>query len=707
MWAALCSALGCAESAAPPCTKDPWSCGTLVPGTIPAPYQGMREADEPFQGLPKGEEQRARLCERLTRDHVGGVVAQKFCGASPPRIESISDALDVLGLGFHGTNRPGTPIVAGAPHNPDFAFIGHSMALTRRTTNVLNPRTIIMTPTGAHTDPEPGFVVAAFTRGDRFLEIITDDPKTREIHFFLLTFELPCSLAGGCPPAYLFSPAIEVGWQEVTLYDETDLENTQMDCLRCHISGWRKNPKPKKSPLMFELNPLWRHWLYSPVDYAGWTAKPFGPGPFVTPLQDFLDAHGETEPQAGVPGWLKRNSRPMSLQCLIEGNGYGNGFDAAAIDRDGRGEGMFESFYNKTLASELAAMQLTGEIFAAPSALTDPADPKLIETVSEAYRAFIADPSRPFPDLMSIIPPENVAELGITSPEGIGPAARLVQACTECHHFGLNQTLSRARFHLSLAGLPVAELREAQRRINLPLEDLEAMPPTRVRELTGAQRAEVTAYLQQIIDGRDAPEDVPLSPNPARFSGAAEDVAPTALLLRAVDGTATAAPVEYFFDELTGGPGADDSGWQLSPFYLDRGLSPKTEYRYTVRMRNSRAVEGAPSDVLVVTTHFVVEFCYPPEVDSDCDHVTNADEATGDTDGDGLVDVLDRDDDNDTLPTFEEYMEGLKWGHDRDGDGLPNWLDLDSDGDGSPDGADNGNDTDGDGLVNWLDTDSP
>jgi hypothetical protein len=46
-------------------------------------------------------------------------------------------------------------------------------------------------------------------------------------------------------------------------------------------------------------------------------------------------------------------------------------------------------------------------------------------------------------------------------------------------------------------------------------------------------------------------------------------------------------PVEYFFDETTGGPGAMDSGWQTSTNYTDSGLDAGTEYTYTVQSRDS------------------------------------------------------------------------------------------------------------------------
>jgi DUF1680 family protein len=47
-----------------------------------------------------------------------------------------------------------------------------------------------------------------------------------------------------------------------------------------------------------------------------------------------------------------------------------------------------------------------------------------------------------------------------------------------------------------------------------------------------------------------------------------------------------AGPVEYYFDEQTGHPGGDDSGWQADPVYVDRGLEPDTQYAYRVLTRS-------------------------------------------------------------------------------------------------------------------------
>lgn len=47
--------------------------------------------------------------------------------------------------------------------------------------------------------------------------------------------------------------------------------------------------------------------------------------------------------------------------------------------------------------------------------------------------------------------------------------------------------------------------------------------------------------------------------------------------------------VEYYFEETTGHPGGDSSGWQSSPYYTDSGLQPGYVYSYRVKARDLSA----------------------------------------------------------------------------------------------------------------------
>jgi cysteine-rich repeat protein len=94
------------------------------------------------------------------------------------------------------------------------------------------------------------------------------------------------------------------------------------------------------------------------------------------------------------------------------------------------------------------------------------------------------------------------------------------------------------------------------------------------------------------------------------------------------------------------------------------------------------------------------------DVDDDGDGVPDDEEGNGtdvsvDTDGDGVPDYADPDDVACTDEGLDGVCDSLPASVDLDGDGIPNHLDLDSDGDGVPD-ATEGHDADGDGLADAV-----
>ncbi|MEM7125434.1 MAG: hypothetical protein AAF702_03850 [Chloroflexota bacterium] len=102
----------------------------------------------------------------------------------------------------------------------------------------------------------------------------------------------------------------------------------------------------------------------------------------------------------------------------------------------------------------------------------------------------------------------------------------------------------------------------------------------------------------------------------------------------------------------------------------------------------------------------------PTDADSDGDSLLDSVEVginwyvPLNTDGDELINALDPDDDNDTIPTIIEVADGatdVVAGADVDQDGLPNWHDTESDGDGKEDESELTGDEDGDGIPNYLD----
>ncbi len=93
--------------------------------------------------------------------------------------------------------------------------------------------------------------------------------------------------------------------------------------------------------------------------------------------------------------------------------------------------------------------------------------------------------------------------------------------------------------------------------------------------------------------------------------------------------------------------------------------------------------------------------CTDVDLDGIADEIDPEIAVLADTDGDGIVDLLDDDDDNDGILDIDEGA-GLV---DTDGDGLPDSIDTDSDNDNIPD-ADETGDSDGDGILDSQEPDN-
>jgi len=82
------------------------------------------------------------------------------------------------------------------------------------------------------------------------------------------------------------------------------------------------------------------------------------------------------------------------------------------------------------------------------------------------------------------------------------------------------------------------------------------------------------------------PDTDPPTPDPMTWASV-----PTADDHDSISMTATTATdpsgVSYYFDEITGNSGGSDSGWQPGTSYNDDGLSPETQYTYTVIARDN------------------------------------------------------------------------------------------------------------------------
>lgn len=420
--------------------------------TIESPQLALVSSD-PLAHLPKGEAQRKILCQTPSQDRVREV----FCSATPPVIRSLTELQQALGLSLD--NRRGSRV--------GFVFTAASSSLVAQQTSSINPRLILFTR-----DEVQSLVTLGFVRGEQFAEIAARDPVSGQINFFLVEFTQACNQApGGCTPGELLTPAVESNWTEVSIYQESDVENTILDCLQCHQPGGVGTPKMLR---MQELRNPWMHFMRD--NTAGGQQL----------LADFRTAKGN-ETYAGIPANRAADSDPAQLENLVRAAGFGNQpneFNSTAIGgRGGTGTAAVSSAPEAWAPLYEGFVQ--GRFIAPPFHRLRPSDPEKLASMTAAYQAYTAGTlaAEDLPDIRKIHAEGDLRDLGFQVKAGLSGEQILIQACHQCHHPALNANITRAKFSTDLSRLDCKERQVAIDRLRLAEHDVKIMPPQRFRKL--------------------------------------------------------------------------------------------------------------------------------------------------------------------------------------------------------------------------------
>ncbi len=130
----------------------------------------------------------------------------------------------------------------------------------------------------------------------------------------------------------------------------------------------------------------------------------------------------------------------------------------------------------------------------------------------------------------------------------------------------------------------------------------------RVRARDAAGNMTRWSYIGYAVAG-ELVDRKPPTPNPMTWH-TQPTAAETSASMRATTATDESGGVQYYFEETTGMPGGDDSGWQNQPTYTDSGLMTGTQYAYRVKARDIsqwRNETGWSSTVAVIPQPGVVE----------------------------------------------------------------------------------------------------
>lgn len=443
--------------------------------SVASPTPFLRLPD-PIANLPRGAQQLARLCARGGDD----AVTDAFCSGKTPRVTSLVELLALLDVDprvYSGGSR-------------GFAITGHSTSLSKRSVSAINPRVLFIHLESA-TEP---LLAVAFARGETIVEIVTRDRVQHDLQFYLVAFELPCSLAGReCTPGELLTPAIERDWQGMDVYHEEDLKNTPIDCRVCHQTA---GPGTAKILRMQEFETPWTHWFDEQT--RGGRAL----------LADYDAAHG-TESYAGIPGSLIIQARGGLASAFVSIGGsqlQPNEFVSKRIEDEVELSAPEQPMSNLKRGESqtwraLYQAALRAEAIPVPYHDVKITDPVKLARMQQAYAEYRAGrlAQHALPDIRDVLPddPNVLAETGFLLDERLDDRALLTAACGLCHNARLDQSLSRARFHTDLERLSADEKQTAIDRLMLPADDPLAMPPRRIHAMTDAARARLVALLRK------------------------------------------------------------------------------------------------------------------------------------------------------------------------------------------------------------------
>lgn len=422
-------------------------------------------------------------------------VKKAFCDgpnrkAPLPNITSLAQLEALLGL---------------TPENSAFALTGQSSSLVIKSVNPLLPRIVVF-----HEDPRavPDYIAIGFVRDKHsFIEILAKDPSdpnpATNLRFYLFVYRHSCELqTGGCTNADFFTETIESNWipGAYSIFTDDDLENTFLDCKRCHQPGGPGTPRFAR---MQEKVIPWAHW-FSPDSLTSVVGQ--------TMIDTYRAAFGNL-PYAGRN---VANSEPNKLEIFMDLGGHSelqnNMYDSDIIQNEviandpqqpARSFPVGESAEWRRIFNEYKA----GRAINVPHVNVLPTNADSLADMTLAYQNLLAGnmAREDFPNPQNIFLESHAWMMGQYAEPGSTVQEILNQSCVPCHNPQLDQTLSRARFVATdLTANTSAELKLAINRLQMEEDKLLHMPPVLMKRLLAQDKITLINEMQSIIDQRNA-----------------------------------------------------------------------------------------------------------------------------------------------------------------------------------------------------------
>lgn len=431
--------------------------------TLPA----VSHPEQELAGFATREQQYERLCS-LNRDDD---FVRRVCTTERPEITSLKGLIALLGL----------------DENAAFALTANSTSLVMRSVSAVNPRAVIFPKVVGDDLPPPELNIVSFVRGEPFVEIAARNSQG-DYNFYLMVFERQCDYEAGCDLASRFTEEIESGWTAYSIYPESDLKDTPLDCMSCHQPGGHGTPTILR---MQEFRSPWLHWF--PQKFSQRTPSD------IVLLPQFLEAHGVDQQYAGIP--------IATIETAVaEGSG-------AHLEELLRSEGqaeqpnVFDPFIERELAESgqserwdaLYAAFLNAEAISVPFPGVDPADPALRQAVVKSYVDVVsgAAPRESLLSMNDLFTGEARVMLGIVPPPDADGKTVLNVACGRCHDGRGDPSLVRSAFNVKALDQMSREIKDrAVERMQAGQDARAVMPPRRFGPLPPDAIARAIAELQ-------------------------------------------------------------------------------------------------------------------------------------------------------------------------------------------------------------------
>jgi MYXO-CTERM domain-containing protein len=415
--------------------------------------------------------------ERICARGRGDSFAKALCGGGQrPEIRDMAELLELVGLGDRQ-----------ASARRAFALTGNSTSLVAMSVSAINPRILVFPRVGADLKRPDTMTAVGFVRGERFVEVVSRDPSSGDLNFYLLSFEQPCSyVGGGCDLASVLTEEIEHDWTAYSVYDQDDLEGTSFDCRSCHQPA---GVGTKGMLRMQELAGPWMHWFPQRFVQRTDTDRAL--------VAQFAEAHQVDKQYGGIPIGVITNAvdegSGAQLEAFVRAEGFGeqpNPFDAQIATEMKNGT-------SPTWQARFDA-HLRGEAIAVPYPRIDVSDATKRVAAARAYQdvARGVAPRSSVRDLREVFTDDAMEKVSFVPQPGADGKAVLLQMCARCHDGRGDPQLNKNRFNVrALDQMPRAEKDLAISRITDTSNT--RMPPWRVGTLTSASVQVAVLELQK------------------------------------------------------------------------------------------------------------------------------------------------------------------------------------------------------------------